>query len=87
MLVEWTADRLVCTELIYRAYHGIGDITFDLETRAGRNCLSAEDFLNQALEKNMFDLVMLYGIEGDERAAGQEARIRLARSFESRFSV
>ncbi len=82
-----TADRLVCTEVIYRAYHGIGPITFDLAARAGRNCLSAEDFLNQALETDRFDLVALYGIEGDECVTGEAARARLARSFESRFSV
>jgi len=30
-----TSDRLVCTEVIYRAYHGVGPIDFSLSTKAG----------------------------------------------------
>ncbi|MGJ8563233.1 MAG: YiiX/YebB-like N1pC/P60 family cysteine hydrolase [Alphaproteobacteria bacterium] len=79
------ADRLVCTEVIYRAYHGIGGINFDLSTKAGRKCLSAEDFLNQGLGQDMFELVAAYGLEGNELVTGQTARTKLARSFESVF--
>ena len=64
------ADRLVCTEVIYRAYHGIGPIFFELSERAGRKCLSAEDFINQGLSNGNFELVAIYGIEGNDIVTG-----------------
>lgn len=81
------ADRLVCTEIIYRAYHGIGPITFELSTKAGRKCLSAEDFLNQGIARDMFEVVAVYGLEGNDLVTDTDARIRLSRSFESYFTV
>ena len=44
-----TSDRLVCTEVVYRAYHGVGDVDFKLTLQAGRHCLSAEELINQGL--------------------------------------
>lgn len=80
------ADRLVCTEVIYRAYHGIGPISFELSSKAGRKCLSAEDFLNQGLSSRHFELVALFGIEGNTLVTGQEAYARLGRSYDSHFT-
>jgi len=80
-----TTDRLVCTEVIYRTYHGIGDIEFDLIVQAGRHCLSAEALINQGLANGWFDLVALYGVGGDELLYGDAAKTRLRESFESRF--
>lgn len=80
-----TSDRLVCTEVIYRAYHGIGEIDFELSTKAGRKCLSAEDFLNQGILKGWFDPVIIYGVGGDIFRSGGEARSALANSFEAVF--
>lgn len=80
-----TTDRLVCTEVIYRTYHGIGEIDFNLLLTAGRHCLSAEELLNQGLEKNWFDVVAIYGVEGNDLLLGAEAKARLRNSFESRF--
>jgi len=80
------ANRLVCTEVIYRAYHGIGDIDFKLSEKAGRKCLSAEDFLNQALTDNGFELVYVYGVGGNTLLEGPSARKTLAMSFESTFT-
>ena len=37
------ASLQVCTELIYRAYDGVGGISFELTERAGVMTLSAED--------------------------------------------
>jgi len=37
------SDRLVCTELLYRSYHGLGDIAFSPVTRLGRPTISADD--------------------------------------------
>ncbi len=80
-----TADRLVCTEVIYRAFHGVGEINFALLTKAGRKCLSAEDFLNQALENDWFEVVMVYGLMGDNLQDGKPAVRALSQSFESAF--
>lgn len=81
-----TSDRLVCTEVIYRAYHGVGPISFTLSTKAGRNCLSAEDFLNQAIANDWFEPVSLYGV-GRQNTFVNANQIRetLAETFASKF--
>jgi len=48
------SDRLVCTEVVYRSYEGIGGIQFNLTRRAGRLTLSAEDLLQKAIEADGF---------------------------------
>lgn len=80
-----TSDRLVCTEVIYRTYHGIGDIEFDLIVQAGRHCLSAEELINQGLSNGWFELAAVFGVGGDELLTGEAAKTRLRESFESRF--
>lgn len=80
-----TSDRLVCTEVIYRTYHGIGLIDFNLTLQAGRHCLSAEELLNQAIGQGWFNVVALYGIGGNELLFEEAAKDRLRGSFESRF--
>ena len=80
-----TTDRLVCTEVIYRTYHGIGDIDFDLKIQAGRHCLSAEELLNQGISQGWFEVVALYGVGGNTLLLGDAAKARLSQSFESRF--
>ena len=79
------SDRLVCTEVIYRAYHGVGNINFELSTKAGRKCLSAEDFLNQAISNDWFDPVLTYGVGEDRFKYGDHSRRALAKSFAARF--
>lgn len=75
------ADRLACTELVYRSFHGMQGAEFRLSNRAGRLCLSAEDLLDQALENGAFEVLALYGV-GDERLwTGEEARVALAGSY------
>ena len=54
------ADRLVCTELIYRAYDGIANFVIPLKERAGRPTLSAEDLIELSLESSLFIPVALY---------------------------
>ena len=78
-----TADRLVCTELIYRAYQGIGGINFKLSTKAGRKCLSAEDFLSQSLANDWFEPVIIYGVNGNVREDGEPAHKALLGSFDA----
>lgn len=75
------ADRLVCTELVYRAYHGLGGVNFQLSRRSGRLCLSAEDFLKQGLTGGFFEVVACFGVEDDLLRVGEAARRRLLASL------
>lgn len=60
------SDRLVCTELMYRAYDGIEHMNIELKERAGRPTLSAEDLCDLALDTDMFDAVAIFGVNGAE---------------------
>ena len=55
------SDRLVCTEVIYRAFDGLEDMQFTLSDRAGRQTLAAEDLLDMAVDTDGFEIVGLYG--------------------------
>ncbi|MBK1831218.1 hypothetical protein JIN77_10805 [Verrucomicrobiaceae bacterium R5-34] len=57
------ADRLACTEVVYRGYHGIGPVRFELRQHSGRSCLSAEDLIEQALGSGCFEKIADYGVE------------------------
>jgi hypothetical protein len=48
------SDRLVCTEVVYRSYDGVGGVQFQLTRRAGRMTLAAEDLIQMALDDNVF---------------------------------
>ncbi|MEM7282072.1 MAG: YiiX/YebB-like N1pC/P60 family cysteine hydrolase [Pseudomonadota bacterium] len=63
----FSSDRLVCTEVIYRAYDGIGGIEFRLSERAGRKTLSAEELLDFSLDSDSFEPVALFGVAGCEK--------------------
>lgn len=84
------SDKLVCTEVIYRAYHQIGHIDFELTTRAGRVCLSAEDLLDCSLDnvdiasglKNpFFEVVAIFGYRGNRLAKGEDAKTLMQESY------
>ena len=57
------ADRLACTEVVYRGYHGIGGVSFTLCKHAGRPCVSAEDLLEQMFASGHFEKVLDFGID------------------------
>jgi len=57
------ADRLACTEVVYRSYHGIGEVNFSLCKHAGRPCISAEDLVSQTLGSGHFEKIIDFGIE------------------------
>jgi len=63
------ADRLACTEVIYRTYHGIGKldqvVSFELKRHSGRPCISAEDLIEQALGSGHFEKLADFGVEED----------------------
>jgi hypothetical protein len=54
------SERLVCTEVVYRSYEGIGGLRFELTPRLGRMTLSAEDLIAMALAGQGFDPVAAY---------------------------
>jgi hypothetical protein len=76
------ADRLVCTEVVYRAYDGLG-VSFKLRQRAGRPTLSAEDLLDMAVEQRGFAPVAVFGVPGcpEQLVTGPEAAEPLATSY------
>lgn len=46
--VDFTrTDRLVCTEVLYRAMNGLGNVHFDLVSRLGKPTLTADDMVRQ----------------------------------------
>ncbi|MEM1180899.1 MAG: YiiX/YebB-like N1pC/P60 family cysteine hydrolase [Acidobacteriota bacterium] len=55
------SDRLVCTEVIYRAYDGVHGLRLPMSQRAGRPTLSAEDLLDLALDRRGFEVVAVFG--------------------------
>jgi hypothetical protein len=54
------SDRLVCTEVVYRSYEGVGGIQFALKRRTGRMTLAAEDLIEMALVRDGFEPVAVY---------------------------
>jgi hypothetical protein len=70
------AERLACTEVIYRAYDGAGDLGFSLVETGGRLCLPAEELIAQALEQG-FRVVAACGLGGDEIVTGTRAELAL----------
>jgi len=77
------ADRLVCTEVVYRAFDGLGTIDLELRQRSGRPTLSAEDLLDLALDGRGFAPVAVCGTPGCPArvAHGAEARELIAGSY------
>ena len=58
------ADRLACTEVVYRAFQGAGELAFELEHRAGRVVLSSEEILRRAVDGEGFEPVAVFGAPG-----------------------
>jgi hypothetical protein len=71
------SDRLVCTEVVYRAYDGLGKIGFPLTRRAGRLTLAAEDILGLARRRAGFEPVCAYAPAFEPGLATGDAADRL----------
>jgi hypothetical protein len=54
------SDRLVCTEVVYRAYEGVGSMTFPLTRRFGRLTLSGGDLMDMALERKRLNPIAVF---------------------------
>ncbi len=75
------ADRLVCTEVVWRALDGQDGFRLDPLRRAGRYALSAEDLLRQLLAAGRAQVLMLYGVKGNRSLYGERAGEILLRSL------
>jgi len=73
------SDRLVCTEVVYRAYDGLGLIQLDLTSRAGRATLSTGDLIVAALETPFFEPIMVYSPAHAEVPLSGEAAEKVLR--------
>lgn len=67
------AERLACTEVVYRSFHGIGPWQLELTKRSGHLALSAEDLMHQALDKDLLKVVLIYGVDGKALQIGETA--------------
>jgi len=63
----FSSERLVCSEVVYRAFDGLGKLSFPLTERAGRHTLSPEDLVKFALQSDNMQVVGVYGV-GASRA-------------------
>jgi hypothetical protein len=54
------SDRLVCTEVVYRAYDGLSGLCFPLTRRAGRPTLAGRDLIQHALRDELFTTVAAF---------------------------
>ncbi len=80
-------QRLVCTEVVYRGFHGVANIEFHLSRRSGRYCLSAEDLINQSMMANYFKPVAICGVEGNELVSeSTQVRKILKNSYEATWN-
>ena len=79
------ADRLACTELVYRAYHGVDELQFTLTERAGRLCISAEDLIDQMLRSQKFDVYALFTEKTGRILYESDARAALQVSYSSKW--
>jgi hypothetical protein len=79
------ANRLACTELIYRAYHGVDDLKFSLNERSGRLCISAEDLIDQLIRSEKFDIHALFSENTEKIIYKEDAKAQLKISYASQW--
>ena len=79
------SECLVCTEVVYRGYEGVGGVQFQLTRRSGRLTLSAEDLLHMALRHEHFEPVAIYAPDyrkrlqlGDDAGTALRATLQLS---------
>ena len=77
------SDRLVCTEVIYRAYDGLGPMRLPLTERSGRPTLSAEDLLDLSVDGEGFEPVAVCGAPTcmETLIEGEATRDAIRRSY------
>jgi len=73
------ADRLACTALVYRSWHGLAGMNFTLGEQAGRFCLPAEDLIDQTLGSGLFKVVAFFGENCEKVSLGEAANLKFKR--------
>lgn len=69
-------ERLACTEVVYRAFHGCGPLSFKLIETGGRLCLPAEELIDQSLTQG-FEVVACAGLGHGGLLGGSRAELAL----------
>ncbi len=79
------SDRLVCSEVVYRGFHGVGGLDFALTRRAGRPTFSSEDLLRMAIEDRGYEAVAVFGAPQCEQSvvAGGDAQRVLSNTLKA----
>ena len=77
------SNRLVCTEVVYRAYEGIAGIQFALERHAGRFALASGDLLRMALNEQHFQIIAVYSTPHAPIIQTGPPAIEIVRNIES----
>jgi len=83
------AEKLVCTEVIYRAYDGINDYSIPLKERMGKRNLSAEDILDLALDTDWANVQAIYGVGKSKKEIiyNEEAVNILKKSYRKKSKI
>jgi len=69
------SDRLVCTEVVYRAFDGVDTMRLPLVQRVGRPTLSGDDLISMAMAGQSFDPVAVYApMFSDQIATGTDSQ-------------
>lgn len=77
-------DRLVCTEVVYRAYDGIEGVQFELTRRAGRMTLAAGDLIRMAQARRHFKIHATYvGDDADRLLTDQQVEAAVAKRLDA----
>ncbi|MCH7726295.1 MAG: hypothetical protein IH991_07430 [Planctomycetes bacterium] len=77
------SDQLVCTEVVYRAYDGIGNIRVPLIRRAGRPTLAGQDLLEMAIRGECFEAVAVFEPEYSDQLVTDAAVMEVVKQKES----
>lgn len=78
------SDRLVCTEVVYRAFEGFAGVPFELQKRAGRPTLAGGDLVNMAVNGQGFVPVAAYiPTRNSELVVGESARSAIRNTLET----
>jgi len=75
------ADKLVCTEVVYRALDGLGGLHFELIRTAGRFTLPAEELMKQGLKKKSLGIRLCFGLKGNHLLSEDRALNLVSRSL------
>lgn len=78
------SHRMVCTEVVYRAYDGVGDVRIELPRHMGRYALAAGDLLRMALAERLFRVHAVYSPAHGGKLEYADQAAQIVRSVEGR---